>query len=248
MRIIADRCTRETNKKLLKLGIPVTMSDKGNAGSFHLAIELALEENKDDDEIVYFVEDDYLHKGPCDHIIEEGLRHADYVTLYDHPDKYTKFYDGGETSKVIKTVSTHWRYTVSTCLTFATKIGTLREDLEIWEDKMGRVERGMMGAPDHPDDHRIFTFLKAKGRSLAVPIPGWACHTDLAFSGGVNAMLIDSWAIDMMIDKREGEIHDLTNEDNHREVGQIKGVLTRDKSGWNKLVGLDVAYQELFNK
>ena len=37
-----------------------------------------------------------------------------------------------------------------------------------------------------------------------------------------NGMLIEPWAIEMMIDKREGEIHDLTNEENYREVKLIK--------------------------
>ena len=248
MRIIADRCDRKTNKMLMSTGVPVTMSDKGNAGSFHSAVELALEEN--DSEAVYFAEDDYLHKGKCSHLIEEGLRHADYVTLYDHPDKYTKFYEGGETSQVIKTVSSHWRYTVSTCLTFATTVGTLREDKEIWDDKMGHVERKMMGAPDHPDDHRIFQFLGAKGRTLAVCIPGWACHTDLTFSGGLRHILIEPWAIQMMIDKRKTQINDalgkyiLDETVDTESIYRTRHAMLRGKKGWERLVAADAFYQE----
>jgi hypothetical protein len=243
MRIIADRCNRTTNKMLMGTGIPVTISDKGNAGSFELALAMALEECQGN-EIVYFVEDDYLHKSTdCSKLIEQGLKHADYVTLYDHPDKYTKFYDGGETSKVFKTSLSHWRYTISTCLTFATTVGTLKEDLEIWEDKMGWVERSLMGAPDHPNDHRLFSFLNAKGRLLAVCIPGFACHTDLTFSGGVNSVLIEPWAIEMMTDKMLDKIQcNILNDENREDLRALISV-AKLKHGWEKLVALDVLYQ-----
>jgi len=238
MKIIADNCERKTNKMLIETGLPVTMSNKGNAGSFKMAIDMAIHEGTDDD-IVYFVEDDYLHIHGSNKLIAEGLRHADYVTLYDHPDKYTKFYDGGETSKVIKTESSHWRYTISTCLTFATTLKTLKEDQEIWLDKLGQIERSMGVAPDHPHDHRMWQLLKEKGRKLIVPIPGQACHVDLTFSGDVSAMLIEPWAIEMMIDKRLSEVPV-----EKKEVCELLDVMTKGKDGWSKLIALDALCQE----
>src|SRR5205809_219162 len=57
IRIIADRCERPTIKMLADAGLPFTMTDKGNAGSFRVALDLAIEEAADD-EPVYFCEDD----------------------------------------------------------------------------------------------------------------------------------------------------------------------------------------------
>uniref|UniRef100_B1XT94 Glycosyltransferase n=1 Tax=Polynucleobacter necessarius subsp. necessarius (strain STIR1) TaxID=452638 RepID=B1XT94_POLNS len=64
----------------------------GNPGSFWKLYEIALGMAKDDD-IFYFIEDDYLHLPEAPSALEEGLHYFDYVTLYDHPDKY-KFHHG----------------------------------------------------------------------------------------------------------------------------------------------------------
>ena len=44
-----------------------------------------------DQTIVYFLEDDYLHRAGWADILLEAftLDQADYVTLFDHQDKYT---------------------------------------------------------------------------------------------------------------------------------------------------------------
>ena len=219
IRIIADNCSRKTNKMLQQSGLPMTITSLGNAGSFRHALDLALEEN--DDEVIYFVEDDYLHLPKAPKLIEEGIKRCDYLTLYDHPDKYTRYYEGGETSKVIKTESSHWRYTASTCMTFASTVKTLKEDQEVWK----KHTEG-----DHPYDHQIFSELD--NRRLAVCIPGAACHTDLAFSGIVKHVLIESWAIDLMTQKLE---NDLENSEIEIPYKQMIG----DRKGWEKLTFLD---------
>lgn len=229
MRIIADRCERKTMKMLADSGIPLTPTDKGNAGSFRVAFELALEGQ--DDDVVYFCEDDYLHRHNSPEIIMEGIKRAEYVTLYDHPDKYTRHYNGGEYSKVIKTKSTHWRYTASTCMTFASTVKTLREDKDVWM----KYTEG-----DHPHDHFIFTELGKKGRRLAVPIPGYACHTDLTFSGAMNHVMMEPWAIEMM----HSEMNERVMHEGFALFGDKYDDLERFwidklKPGWDKLVALD---------
>ncbi len=249
--VLADNCERKTIKMIQEAGLPVTVTSEGNAGSLRKAIEIALE--YDDDELVYFCEDDYLHLGSAPKIIEEGIKRADYVTLYDHPDKYTRNYNGGEFSKVIKTASSHWRYTVSTCMTFGTKVGKLREDKDIWFDDE-------MTGEFVPHDHHIFGKLNEKGRRLAVAIPGVACHVDLTFSGTVNAMLMEHWAIDMMIGELTAELEeywdkrrplDALSPSGHEEFQKyidycrLRDSMIKDKVSQEKLLALDALRQQI---
>lgn len=218
--VIADRCDRPTIKMLVDAGLPLEITDLGNAGSFRHALKLALE--REDDELIYFCEDDYLHLGSAPQLLKEGIKRAEYVTLYDHPDKYTRLYNGGEFSKVIKTTSSHWRYTCSTCMTFGSTVKILKEDLNVWEKHTNG---------NHPHDHKIFTELGEKNRRLAVCLPGVACHTDLDFSSRMGTVLIDDWAIELMISELEFLLQSFDQE--------IKNSVIKDRSGWSKLVALD---------
>ena len=176
------------------------------------------------------VEDDYLHRAESVSLLQEGIKRADYVTLYDHPDKYTRHYDGGEFSKVIKTASSHWRYTTSTCMTFASKVKTLKQDMDVWKE---------FTSGDHPYDHFVFKKLTdERKRRLSVCIPGAACHTDLTFSASVNQILIDPWAIEMMIQQREKDL-----ENSSSDFKEMKNSFLKQKTGWEKLIALDALFK-----
>jgi hypothetical protein len=182
--LVLDNCRDETLSTFRHVTTHVT--SLGNAGS--LSFVLGLTSQLPPDEVVYFVEDDYLHRHDCQlmDLIAEGLTVADYVTLYDHPDKYSSDYGGGETCRVFRTRSSHWRTTISTCMTFATTAKTVLEDREVWE-------KWLTGS--HPHDHQIFTDLSRDGRSLTACIPGQAVHVDPTW-GGMDA--IEPWAVSMM--------------------------------------------------
>src|SRR4026208_941432 len=130
---IADSCQPENVQWLRRIGFPVHEVTVGSSRSFRHAVHLALEELKEPCELVYFVEDDYCHRKGALDVLIEGLKVSDYVTLYDQPDKYRGVYDSGEVSKVFTTESTHWKETISTCMTFGTKHHVLSEDLSFWE-------------------------------------------------------------------------------------------------------------------
>lgn len=200
--LIADNCDQIILDLCSQTGCDTIKTNLGNAGSFRKSIDLALELSNDSK--VYFVEDDYLHlkiNGYFESIPErdlaEGLLRADYVTLYDHPDKYLSEYGSCEATNVYRTLHSHWKHSISTTMTFASKVSTLRDDLEIWH----KYTEGK-----HPQDHFIFTDLNKKGKTLAVRIPGSACHVDMtyyraksAFDGGlqVNSYL-EPWVFTLI--------------------------------------------------
>lgn len=168
---IADNCTPETIKQLQALGQAVVITTLGNAGSLKLAFEMAMELPEED--IVYLIEDDFLHTAGAEELIKEGLTKADYVSLYDHADKYAPGpnpYVGklGEKTQVFLTNHSHWKLTNSTVQTFATKVKTLKEDKDIiWKYNFEQ---------EVPDSFHTFIDLGKKGRLLATTIPGRSTH------------------------------------------------------------------------
>lgn len=140
----------------------IETTNHGNAATFIEVLQYALD-NFDSEEVVYFVEDDYIHRTGMVKAILEGLERADYVSLYDHPDKY------GNSEILFYTKSSHWKFTQSTTMTFATKVKTLAFDFKIFKE----------GCKDAliPPDHPIWSFLTTQmHRRLATPIPGFATH------------------------------------------------------------------------
>lgn len=173
--VIADNVGEETKAFLHKELRTVEHVNVGHgAGTFNLALDYAL--NLPDNEIVYFLENDYLHKPEADRVLESGFDLGfDYVTLYDHPDKYLNPAEGGnpfcagrsEETRVYLGEHCHWKLTNSTTMTFAAKVKTLKRDervLRQWTDGT------------HPYDFQMFVELKRLGRRLASPIPGYATH------------------------------------------------------------------------
>ena len=177
--IIADNVGEATWEMVNNLHPNAVRTQIGHgAGSWRYgAFDMALKHFSEDD-VVYFVEDDYLHLPGSARVLLEGMAVADYVSLYDHNDKYMSADEGGpnhfiehggEITRVIRTPSTHWKVTNSTTMTFATTVKVLREDKNIW-DKYTR-ER-------HPHDYQAFLTIAQKARSLITPIPGYSTHCE----------------------------------------------------------------------
>lgn len=173
--IIADNIEEETFEYLTSLQLStIHRTNTGNAKGFIETVQRSIKEN-DDSTIIYLVEDDYLHLPGSENAIKEGLQIADYVTLYDNPDKYRNdgpnphITQGGEASKVFLTKSVHWKLTNSTCMTFAGRVQTFKRDFKTmskWSQK-GEI----------PNDFKMWTeLIKKKKRKLISPIPGYATH------------------------------------------------------------------------
>lgn len=180
--IIADNCSEPTLNMIKKYIDPINIEKVSighGAGTFNLALDKALK--WDNDEIVYFVENDYLHKPGSDKILKEGFDlGASFVSLYDHPDKYkgpdqggNPYCEGGaEDTRVYLTNSTHWKITNSTTMTFASKVSTLKRTepiLRKWTNET------------HPHDFPMFLELRENNELLITPLPGYSTHGETAW-------------------------------------------------------------------
>lgn len=167
----------------------VPIQGGSSAQSFKLIIDEALKLPPNEE--VYLVEDDYWHLDGSRTAILEGLQRANYVTLYDAPDKYVPASmggnplieeDGADQTKVILTKSHHWRLTNSTTCTFATTPSVLREDYEIWKRWCFASD-----TQTHPNDFQCFLELREMGRALLSALPTLSTHCEPAW----KAPLID---------------------------------------------------------
>lgn len=178
--VIADNVSDATYEFITTF-IPATNVSRtqlNNAGAFIYSVEFAIA-NFADDEKVYLVEDDYIHTKDAAKVIEEGFQIADYVSGYDHPDKYLNhaeggpnpfICDGGEASRVLLTASRHWKFTNSCCMTFAATVKILKEDLKTYKTHCRTVT---------PNDFGMFCELLMRAdnkRTLVSPMPAVSTH------------------------------------------------------------------------
>lgn len=158
----------------------------GNSESFLEALAIAAAWPEDD--VVYFVEDDYLHVPESLVKLEEAFEDTacDYVTLYDHPDRYRSPSSPDadlplRENGVHVSRSHHWRTVESTCMTFAARSRCIVEDLGIF---LTHVLPCQM-----PYDRSLFRHLQGlgqyetsgHGRRLLGAIPSLATHCERAF-------------------------------------------------------------------
>ena len=181
--IIADNCSGETLQMITKYVHPnqiEKVSIGHGAGTFNLALDKALK--WEDDEIVYFIENDYLHKQDSLNILKEGFDlGASFVALYDHPDKYKGASQGGnpyceggaEDTRVYLTDNCHWKITNSTTMTFASTVATLR--------RTEPTLRKYTNQGHYPDDFKMFLELREQSELLVTPLPGYATHGETAW-------------------------------------------------------------------
>lgn len=143
---------------------------RSGAFSFIHAAETLCSTDLGDDAPVYLCEDDYLHDANSKDLLLEGLAFGDYCTLYDHPDKYHP----GRVAPCLLFHGqlSHWRTSESTTMTFATRLGTLRNDLPVIRQ---------FCSSGYPRDHEMFLRLGQLGRRLVTAVPGASTHAELSF-------------------------------------------------------------------
>jgi hypothetical protein len=163
--VLADNVGPKTLQFVSQPGVKVIQTNLGNSGSFLKQLELACEAST---MFAYFCEDDYIHRQESARLVIEGLRWSNYVTLYDHPDKYLRERGYGEVGRTLKSETWHWRQTISTTNTFGANLGILRQDMDIFRKH---------AQTPVPADHYTWVELSQKKRTLTVSIPGAAFNT-----------------------------------------------------------------------
>ena len=143
--------------------------------SFLKTLDVIQSRNFDDDQIVYLLEDDYLHRsGWCDIMLEGFSINASYVTLYD----FEEFNNQDILCKIFSTDRCHWRSVPASTNTFACRYKTLLEDLNIHEKYSSshaiKEKEGFYFSKDYDK----FWELQKHNRYVISPIPGWSTHCD----------------------------------------------------------------------
>lgn len=164
--------------------IAYNIIDTGSsAKSFNEALTIAL--TYEDDEIVYFVENDYIHKAGSKQILtnifESNICENLFASLYQHPDKFLHSSLGGNPftnpdnsySTIIHSGKDgYWNVVDSTTMTFATKVKTLK----LSEPIMRECTTG-----NNPSSVKMFWKLNAIGCRLVTPLDSYATHGETAW-------------------------------------------------------------------
>lgn len=157
--------SNETNVEIIKCG--------NEADSFISTLDIIKNKQFNDDTIIYFLEDDYLHRPGWGKVLLEGFTlNPSYVTLYD----FDFFISSGYLCEIFITESSHWRAVPGTTNTFACKFKTLMEDIKIHE----YYSTNCVGVDNYTysKDYDKFWELQKNKKYIVSPIPGWSTHCD----------------------------------------------------------------------
>ena len=174
--IVYDEFYGSINKTFLAREKNVEIVNHGSeCDSFVSTLDIVQSKNFDNDQIIYFLEDDYLHRpGWCNILLDGFTINSSYVTLYD----FEEFSDKDIFCKVHSTSKCHWRTIPATTNTFACRYKTLLSDLEIHKkystDFAIKEKDGFYFSKDYDK----FWELQKYKRYVISSIPGWSTHCD----------------------------------------------------------------------
>jgi hypothetical protein len=150
------------------LGLSIQFIRGGSdLNSFLITLGLAKNSECASGDLIYFLENDYMHQygwvSKLFELYDAGIQ-FDYVSLYDHRDKY--FYEmyANLTSRLVYSRSHHWRTVPSTCASFILEKYILERDYAVFSSGL--------------TDYHFFSKLVGQlGRILLTPVPGLATHS-----------------------------------------------------------------------
>jgi len=157
----------EPNVKIVNYG--------SECDSFIETMNYVISKNYSDDTIIYFLEDDYLHRPNWCKILLEGFTlNPAYVTLYD----FDYFLNSDFFCKIFTTQSTHWRAVPATTNTFACKYSTLLEDYEIHKEYSENGIKEKDGFHFSKDYDKFWKLSQKHEKFIVSCLPGYSTHCD----------------------------------------------------------------------
>jgi hypothetical protein len=142
----------------------------GNMESITLGVyNVAKSTNANNNDLYYILENDYLHTDEwVDEVLNlfQNFEGLNYISLYDHNDKYFLSDYENLASKIFVTNTRHWRSTPSTCGSYITTRKTFIEDYPTH-----------IGIDIPVGDHHKWIYLNnTKNRFIITPLPGLSTH------------------------------------------------------------------------
>ena len=134
--------------------------------SFFQTWEIAKSIPMEQTDLVYFIENDYLHLQGWDQKVTElfeTYKLLHYVSLYDHNDKYFLPMYEDLVSKIFTTETHHWRTTPSTCGSFIITKQLFDLDYDINTSIVG-------------DHNKFLQLAEERNRMVITPTPGLSTH------------------------------------------------------------------------
>lgn len=133
-------------------------------------------------EIIYFVEDDYLHLEKSIDVIYHGANKLKLVNGYDHLDRYIRKDDltlNQESIVFLNETNCHWRTAESTCCTWAAT-------RTMWDAIKNSARHYKL------EDRTFFRNLHKNNIRLWTPMPGVTTQVDDKLSPGVDWKALNS--------------------------------------------------------
>jgi hypothetical protein len=196
MTVIIDNCEKENiifvEDLCKKYEYNYLITNDGNSIGFLNTCKLAL--NNSEDTINYFIEADYIHRQNSRFALFDifnNFAQDDYVSLYDHPDKYYPYFYNTNINMILRGYceieeyknfkseiyylkSGWWRTTPTTCCTFACGTTNLKNNIHHIENCLNH---------DKPNDWILWKNLLSENKKLFTPIPSYSGHTVLMPTG-----------------------------------------------------------------
>lgn len=147
----------------------VCINEGSPMGSWIKAWDYAKTLDLEENDLIYHLENDYLHLDGWPYEVQtlfKTYNNIDYITLYDHPDKYNHQIYPDLVTSLFLTDTHHWRWIPSATGTFITTKKILFEDYDIWTSG--------------PGDHPKFLWLGQNRQRVALsPIPSLSTHCEI---------------------------------------------------------------------